>query len=335
MGGFSPDRGVRRWWPGARRDERPANRRSWQTRGVRVRGVVAQALGAAVVLSLGSACSGDEDPFVTAPTASASPVSSYDGALEAAAAVLPLVPEAATTLAVTDFEEVKAQLGVASVVGTSPQAQQDELWRTADKVAPLLSRGLLRPVQARVAQHGFTQADVLWEAHFSGPATGWVMRLRDGVDPAAVTAAVEAGIGPLRGATVLPDLQLVVSGTTADGDASWADLPEVVSLVGREMSATYVQRGCLPGDTGGLRLEELAAYAVEFASTLATAQLGQGRGDLFDRLAVGEALPSFASVFTQGVADPSSGRIGYRMSDPAQAADLALRGRLPFAVCAS
>ena len=108
----------------------------------------------------------------------------------------------------------------------------------------------------------------------------------------------------------------------------------VGALVGAEASSTFVQRGCLPGDTDGRRLQELTAYAVEFGSTLATARLGAGRTDLFDRLALSEALPAFTDGFTGGVADPSTGRIGLQIVDPVRAADLALRGRLPFAVCA-
>ena len=46
-------------------------------------------------------------------------------------------------------------------------------------------------------------------------------------------------------------------------------------------------------------------------------------------------MPAFAKTFTGGVADPVSGRIGYQLTDPAQAVQLALTHKLPFAVCGS
>jgi hypothetical protein len=74
---------------------------------------------------------------------------------------------------------------------------------------------------------------------------------------------------------------------------------------------------------------------VSFASRTAIARLGSGRPDLFERLRLGDRLPAFARGFADGAADPSTGRIGYTLVDPPAAADLALRHRLPFAVCAA
>ena len=47
----------------------------------------------------------------------------------------------------------------------------------------------------------------------------------------------------------------------------------------------------------------------------------------------GSAVPEFAAAYDGGVADPLTGRIGYVMTDPADAAQLALAHRLPFAAC--
>ena len=60
---------------------------------------------------------------------------------------------------------------------------------------------------------------------------------------------------------------------------------------------------------------------------------GEDRSDVFARARL-EPGPAFGRAFTDVVADPGTGRIGYRLGDAALAAELALRGELPFAVCA-
>ena len=62
------------------------------------------------------------------------------------------------------------------------------------------------------------------------------------------------------------------------------------------------------------------------------------RADLFERLHLGEDWPAdgrrrFADGFADGVADPTTGRIGYDVRRPPVAARLALLGTLPFGVC--
>lgn len=302
-------------------------------------GVLGRAVAAAVTTALAASvvgCSEETERPAPQPTASASPPAAYDGASEPSAAVLALVPEQATTVLVTDFDEVRAQLGMDSVSSASPAAERAAFWQAADSGAPLLIRGRLRPADERlVREFGFGADDVAWEATFSGGgAAGWAIRLRDGVDMAAVQRAVEAGVAPLAGGTVRPEDHLVVSGAPAADQPNWAGLAELETLVGSEASATYVERGCLAGDPGTARLQPLAAYSVAFGSTLATARLGEGRTDLFDRLALVDQLPSFAQGLSDGVADPSSGRLGFQIVDPVKAADLALRQQLSFAVCA-
>lgn len=306
---------------------------------------------AVLVASLAvTGCSADEpdpvpapplgEPTETGPTA-------YDVALASAPAVLALVPDDATTLSVTDFEQVRLLLGASLLTGESPAAERARFWRQAEAQAPLLSTGMLRPVEARLLRdYGFTQDDVEWEASFSGPAgEGWVLSFRDDLDLDAVGRAVTDGVGPLAGADVDADTRLVSSGTAPDGDSSWAADAELVSLVSQaEANATYVERECVTlevpfEDTSvETELEPLAAWSLSLGGTLATARLGAARTDVFERLRLAETLtdlePEFAAGFTDGVADPVGGRIGYVMPDPAAAAELTRERLLPFALCA-
>ena len=244
-----------------------------------------------------------------------------------------LVPAAATTLAVTDYDQVRTEVGMPEVRTGSPQTAQ--FWSAAARLA-VLTPGVLRPVDTLLQRDdGFGQADVSWEADFhGGGVSGWALRLRNGVPMAAVRRAVRAGVGPLRGARVDVRDHLVSRGAAAPGEPNWAGRRGLPGLVDGPALATYVQRGCVAGDTGDARLQPLTAYAVQYAATLATARLGAGRDDLFARMRLGRTRPRFARIFRRGAADPSSGRIGYQMTDPAAAATLALHHQLPFAVCA-
>ena len=209
-------------------------------------------------------------------------------------------------------------------------------WARAEAERPLLSTGMLRPVEPKLTrQYGLSQTDVDWEAHLYdglGNEVGYVLAFRDGTDMAAVGLAVDAGFALLAGATVDAGRGLLTSGTTDDGDESWAAEASLRSLVGWPANATYVARGCADEAVSG-DLDELEAYSVQLEGTLATARLGEGRDDLFTRMRLGDAVPEFAAAFDGGVADPLSGRIGYVMTDPAAAAAMALAGRLPFAAC--
>jgi len=259
------------------------------------------------------------------PSVTSSPAPAYDAALAPAQAVLALVPHAATTLSVTDFDQVRAQYGA--------RPGDAGFWKQAGAHSPLLSTDMLRPYAGQL--HGFTPDDVAWEAHYSGAdaaSTGWVLGLSGSTDMAAVQQAVRAGVGPLGGAVVDATDRIVSSRALPETDPRWTDLAD---LVGPEAQSTYVARGCLPGDTQGQRLEPLDAYAVSFGETLATAYLGVDRDDLFLRMRLGDQVPAFRADFVHGAADPGSGRIGYTMTDPVDAAQLALRSKLPFAVCAS
>lgn len=281
-----------------------------------------------VVATAVGGCGGHDPETSVRRPASASPSAtpSYDAALPPVQAVLALVPHAATTLTFTDFDQVRAQLGGIT----------QGFWKQATKQAPLLTTGVLRGAgsapsgNSNSGSNQPTQDDIAWEAHYSGGGTdGWVVAFHPGVD------MTHAATGPLQGGTVTG--QLVTSQPLPANDPRWTDLSGLVGPIGSETEAAYVERSCLPGDaadTAGQRLQPLRAYAVSFGAHLATAYLGPGRTDLFTRLRLGDAIPSFTADYTGGAADPGSGRIGFTMTDAADAAQQALRHKLPFAVCA-
>lgn len=260
----------------------------------------------------------------------------FDASLEPAVAVLPLVPEDVATLTVTDFEQVREQMGLQDLTTADPRQDRDDFWARAEAERPLLSTGMLRPVEPRLRERfGLSQLDVAWEAHLFddlGGEVGFVLAFRDGTDMRSVGRAVDAGLGALGGANLDAEHGLVTSGTTDGGDESWAADASLRPLVGPPATATYVALGCVD-EPGAVDLDELEAYSVQFEGTLATARLGEERMDLFTRMRMGEGVPEFEAAFDGGVADPVSGRIGYVMSDPAAAASMALAAKLPFAAC--
>lgn len=296
---------------------------------------VSVALLATVLLA--SACGDDEPPEPTRaglPTPSAAP--SYDATLEPAAAVLALVPEDARTLTVTDFDQVRKELGLDGVTGASTAEEVAAFWQRAETERPLLTAGLLRPADRRSPEdHGVTELDVAWEAHFfagDDHETGWVLRFRDGTDMTRVAAAAEDPASPLHGGTVDDAELLVSSGAAGDPALSWAADPATRDLVGLPANSTYLSRECDPAATGD-DLDELAVWSIQFEGSLATARLGPDRQDLFARMRLGDDEPAFTAAFDGGAADPLTGRIGYVMTDPVAAVELAIEHALPFAAC--
>ncbi len=310
-------------------------------------------LACAVVLA---ACSSEPKPVYQEQPAPQAVVTEYDASLEPSAAVLALVPEEAATLRVTDFDQLRLVLGFATLDGKSPAAESDRFWRQVPRTAAL-SEGLLRGSDAELRDRfGISQDDVAWEASYDGGADGadgWVLALHDDVSMDAVRRAVRAGVGPLAGAVVDPDRRLVTSQDPPEVTASWGADEGLVALSGREAVATWFERACTPFDTvfgAGMQdqlaavpaktlenLDDLDAYAVALGTELVTVQLGEDRADAFARLRLAEVMPEtspdFGLVMNRGVADPSTGRLGYTLADPAAAARMTLTGRLPFAVC--
>ncbi len=302
-----------------------------------------------VVAALTAGCADESEPVVVRPSEVAAATPSYDARLEPAAAVMAVVPADATVLEVTDFDEIRLALGYGSLNGRSEPAVLRRFWAQAEREAPLLSDGILRAGGTDLGGPGFTQDDVSWEAHFTGPSgAGYVVKFRDGLDMSAVRRATKASGSPLRGATVLSEDHLAAVGATRDPAQSWAAEPELSVLVGGKAGATYVSRDCLTADEAFdgrgpaaaelASLDELGAFSVGFGGTLITARLGAGRPDVFDRARLAGTMERTEPGFEKGyrtpvVGDPSSGRIGFGLGDAPVAARLAHERRLPFAVC--
>jgi len=309
-----------------------------------------------LALSLLSACSSEPKPVYQEQHHVAAVVEKYDATLEPSAAVLPLVPAEATTLDVTDFTQLRLTLGFGTLDGRSSAADRARFWRQLPSTATL-SGGLLRPVDDRLrSQFGFGADDVSWEASYSGGGThGWVLAFREDLAMSQVARAVRAKIGVLKGAVVDAADHLVTSEAPPAGTESWGHDPDLVALVGQPADATYVDRRCLPFESvfgpgvedrlaAGPRaslddLQPLDAFSISYGGQLATVQLGRQRDDMFTRLRLSGVLPptkpDFATGFARGVADPSTGRLGFQLVRPATAVQLTRQGLLPFAVCSS
>ncbi len=175
---------------------------------------------------------------------------SYDAHEEPAEAVLPLVPATATTLTVTDLDGVRRQLGVPGPDQRRPDVGPLGVLGAGRGPRPRCSRdGMLREDTSELMlDYGFTEDDVDWEAHFTGPdGNGYVLAFRPGPGHGARSPArSRPGSGRSAGAGCCAATHLVVSGVADDGAASWATDPAVVHLVGEPAEATYLRRGCVP-----------------------------------------------------------------------------------------
>lgn len=318
---------------------------------VRTAGVGAIVIAAVLLTS----CSSDPEPVYQDTKEPVAIVAEYDATLEPSAAVLALVPEWATSLEVTDFEQLRLTLGFADLDSRSPAADRARFAAAVQK-SSALSSGLLRTDDARLrTDFRFGIDDVDWQATYDGPeGGGWIIAFDDDVSMAAVGRAAKAGVGPLRGAVVDSARHLAGSQAFPDAADSWGADSAIVELAGRQASATYIERGCVPFDDvfgPGVEaeladapraaldeLEPLDGYAVALGTELTTVQLGPERSDVFDRLQIADVMPrtdpDFNLAFSRGVADPSTGRLGFDLPKPAVAARLVESRELPFAVCA-
>ena len=309
----------------------------------------------ALVTVLAGACSDDPKPYYPPGAAESPAATKYDSSLEASAAVLPLIPQDATVLEVTDFDQLRLVLGFGELDGESPAADRARFWNEVGGAATF-SSGLLRPDDARLRKDfGFGEDDVSWEAQYGdGDVSSWIIALHQNVAPDGVQRAIKAKVGVLAGATFDPSRNLISSGTLASGEESWATEPDIQAVVGEPATATYVSTACLPFDTvfgAGMhdqlaasseaelqKLDDLGPFSVSFGGELATVRLGEDREDAFDRLRIADVMPpthpEFGLAFDRGVADPAGGRLGYGLARPATAIDLTEAQHLPFAVCA-
>ncbi len=301
---------------------------------------------------LAAGCSDSDEPVHPDEPVASVISTDFDPDLEPSAAALALVPLTATTLEVTDFDQLRLSLGLGALSSSSPAPVRARFWRALPSTASL-STGILRPVAGELEPYGFGPDDVAWEAAYSGGADGWVIALHDDVSTTAVQRAINDQVGPLDGAVLDADRLVVTSAVPPDGADSWAALEDVVGLAGQEANATYVERGCLPFDTvfgDGMEaqlaaapraaldgLDPLEGFSVALGASLATVRLGELRPDAFDRLRLDEVMPAirpaFGAAFSRGVADPSTGRLGYDLQRPSAATMLIADRHLPFAVC--
>lgn len=309
----------------------------------------------ALCLALLVGCSSDPpaQPQPFARSVAPEPAPAYDATLEPAEAVLALVPQSAAVVTVTDWDQVRVQLGQPDLTSEDLASDRAEFWRRAETEAALLTGGLLRDHDSELwLDYDFTSDDVDWEARFtSEDGPGFVLGLRPDLDLDGVRRAVADGIGPLADAELDPDHRLLVSGT-AEFDV-WAHEDGWAGLVDEPATATYLHRGCIPmhealgpdadvdaqqallAEHPASRLEELPGFAIGYGDHQATLRVEPGRGDLFERLRIGEDWPvaGFPDHYVNGAADPATGRVGYTLPDPPAAAALALLGELPFGIC--
>jgi hypothetical protein len=299
-------------------------------------------------------CSGDAKPI---PRATGShtpePAPAFDRSAEPAEAVLSLVPQSADVVTVTDWDEIRVQLGEPELTSESLVTDRTTFWEREAKEAPALAEGMLRADDSTyLLDHGFTQDDVDWEAHWDGPdGPGYALKLRDDLDLQQVRLAIRQGVGAIADGRIIEADHLVVHG--ASHVDTWANEDGWDGLVGQPMEATYLHRGCIPLDEAlgpegtsadvdaieALKvvpdLDDLPGFAVGFGDHTATVRVEPGRMDAFDRLHLADdwPVPDFGRAFKTGVADPSTGRLGYDVPDPPKAAAVTLLGELPFGVC--
>ena len=298
-----------------------------------------RSLGAVLVALALTGCSeGFDAPSGAQPPAPVATQSVTPDEITPAQRALPHVPLDVAAVTITDFDRAALQLGVEALSSDLPQRDRLAFWDRAQRETAILSDGLLRPFGPELLEdYSFSQEDVGWEARLfdaDGQEVGWILGLHAIIDPRVVEEAIEAEVGPLADAVVDLETGLVLSGEAVDVTESWADDDATGMLVTGSAVGTYVERGCVPAPEGATGLEPLAAYSVALEGTLATVRLGQDRGDLFARVALAAEDPDLAEAFEGGVADPGSGRIGYRLVDPVEAAELTLRRGLAFAACA-
>lgn len=297
---------------------------------VRRWGISALAVGLALALV---GCGDDSTPKKPEAAPAEETYPAYAATMDPTEAAMTFVPVGATTLAVTDYDEVKSLFGLDDTTSRSGPAEQSELWSRADKEAAQVSGGLLREVDQQLrTTYRWGAADVVWEARFSGGGEeGFVIKVADRVKPGA---AIKAGVGPLKGASFDPKTHLITKHTAAADAENWAAQETMLAVAGGPAASTYVVKGCAEGGPKEkTRLAPVEAYSVEFGGGLATLRLGEDRGDLFYRLKLGDQAAAYTKVFTHGVADPSTGRIGFRVTNPVTAATLVTSEPVPYAVC--
>lgn len=168
------------------------------------------------------------------------------------AAALTLAPAGTSYLTVTDWAAIKDRLGGADLTSESIQTDRIEFWRAVPGSTVLLTEGVLRAENSRLGlRHGVTQDDARWEVRWAtGEGTqeetehgGLALRLRDDLDLAGLTDAVEQQVAGLEGAEVMTDQHLLLR-APATG-APLASEPAMTALLTGEAETRLAAPGCL------------------------------------------------------------------------------------------
>jgi len=300
----------------------------------------------AAVLVLAGCGTDPEGPVLSAEPVPA-PAMPTTGPLSA----LDLIPESATVATLTDFDQIRIRFGVPEMTSADPRTDRWTFWEQADQGAVMLTDGLFRADNSLwELDYGFTQDDVDWEVHFTGPeGSGYAVGFRPDLDLDGVRRALDTT--QLEGA--LLDGHVLEKGTAYA--ANWAEDPAWGHLVTFGAESAYLRKGCVPvadalgdaavDDSAYLHVletapdfEALDAWSVSFGDGIVTALVGLGRDDVIARTDLGRDWPAtgpvlFCDGFTQPLDDPTHGRIGYRVVDAQAAAELTLGEELPFAIC--
>lgn len=324
----------------------------------------------AVLASSAAGCSRVEapaEPSAPDPATSAAPDPGSEAGIPAYGMALLATPAEATHLTVTDFDAIRARLGVPDLTSADIMTDRLEFWRAAEASSVLLTDGLLRAENSRYdLTYDFTQDDVDAESHWSGGGNrGWLLELRPDLDLDLVATAIQddaPGVGTARldraTATVLAG---------ASRDEVWASNPALAEVGDVEAESILVRNGCVPfNDALGVDatlehqeavlathdvagLVEVEASAIAFTGMTATVRLAYPAGtgaeaieaDLRARLALSQDWPTtetigFSDGFGSGSVTGVEGTIGelqYAVTNPGAAANLALADLVPLGVC--
>lgn len=299
----------------------------------------------------------------------AAPGGEVGGELSAYGLALLAAPVEATHVTITDYDAIRARLGVPDLSSQDIMTDRLEFWRAAEASSVLLTDGLLREENSRYdLTYDFTQDDVDAEVRWTGPqASGFLLALRPDLDLDLVQAAIDDEAPGLEGAL----LDRATSSVRTDGGdgAVWATSSSsaVTDVADVAAESVLVRNGCVPfADALGVDatiedqeavlaahdvegLLDVQAVAIAFAGQTATVRLAYPDGageaemeeDLAARLALAQDWPAtetigFADGFGQGSVTGTDGRVGelsYAVTNPGAAANLALADLVPLGVC--
>lgn len=280
-----------------------------------------------------------------------------------------MTPTSATHLTVTDYDLIRARLGVPDLTSEAIMTDRLDFWRSAEASTVLLTEGLLRPETSLFdLRYGFTQDDVRWEGRWSGESPGFVLQLRHDLDLQPVRQAIADQVPVLAEAALLEEYSTVVGGEVAPLD-SWAGEDALLAVTHSRAESLMVRRGCVPFlDALGVdataehvsavtaahdveALLDVEAVAIAFEADTARIRLAyagsatdqQIAADLQARVALAGDWPVVETIgFSDGfavdqgevlAAGSGLGEIGYPVTNLVAAAILALADLVPVGVC--